>query len=114
VIDSVVDVAISYAVSATPAVGRFGGRSKRVSFSSAERCDGVQVRMVALPGRVMPASAEGGIVLLDTALALQPGVPVVHSVSVPKPVKRPYWVRCFVVGGRARLIDPPISSLKEA
>jgi len=33
---------------------------------------------------------------------------------VPKIIKRPYWVRCFVVGGRARLIDPPILSLKEA
>ena len=46
-------------------------------------------------------------------LDLEPGVPVEHHVTVPRQVKRPYWVRCFIVGGRARLIDPPISSLKE-
>jgi hypothetical protein len=70
--------------------------------------------MVALPGRVMPARAEGGFVLLDTTLTLRPGVPAEHHVTVPRPVKRPYWVRCFVVGGGATLVDPPISSLKEA
>jgi hypothetical protein len=61
----------------------------------------------------MPTSAAAGLALLDTTLALEPGVPVEHQVSVPKSVKRPYWVRCFVVDGRARLVDPPISSLKE-
>ncbi len=113
VVDSVADVAVSYTVSAPPSVGPFGGRSKRVAFTCAEHCQGVQVRMIALPGRVMPARAEGGVVLLDASLNLEPGVPVEHHVTVPRQVKRPYWVRCFIVGGRARLIDPPISSLKE-
>ena len=114
VVDQVVEARISYTVSATPSVGPFGGRSKKVTFRSDESCAGVQVRMVALPGRVMPARAEGGFVLLDTTLTLRPGVPVEHHVTVPRPVKRPYWVRCFVVGGGATLLDPPISSLKEA
>jgi hypothetical protein len=113
VVSSVQDVAVRYMVSATPSVGPFGGRSKKVVFTSDEGCQSVQVRMVALPGRVMPAKAEGGFVLLDTTLSLEPGIPLEHHVSVPRPVKRPYWVRCFVVGGRARLVDPPISSLKE-
>lgn len=85
-----------------------------MTFRSDESCAGVQVQMVALPGRVMPARAEGGFVLLDTTLTLRPGVPVEHHVTVPRPVKRPYWVRCFVVGGGAALVNPPISSLKEA
>jgi hypothetical protein len=114
VVSSVQDVAVRYTVSATPSVGPFGGRSKKVVFTSGEGCKGVQVRMVALPGRVMPSKAEGGFVLLDTTLSLEPGIPVEHHVSIPRPVKRPYWVRCFVVGGRARLVDPPISSLKES
>jgi hypothetical protein len=113
VVDQVVEARISYTVSATPSVGPFGGRSKKVTFRSDESCAGVQVQMVALPGRVMPARAEGGFVLLDTTLTLQPGVPVEHHVTVPRPVKRPYWVRCFVVGAGAILVDPPISSLKE-
>ena len=61
----------------------------------------------------MPTDAAAGIMLLDAALTLQPGVPGEHHVTVPRSVKRPYWVRCFVVGGRAKLVDPPISSLKE-
>lgn len=113
VVNTVVDVTVRYTVSASPSVGPLGGRSKKVAFSSDEGCEGVHVRMVAVPGRVMPAKAEGGFVLLDTTLALQPGVPAEHHVTVPRPVKRPYWVRCFVVSGRARLVDPPISSLKE-
>ena len=109
-----VDIAIRYTVSAGPACGPFGGRSKRVVFSAPRGCRDVRVRMVALPGRVMPdRRGRGWLVLLDTTLALRPGVPVEHHVTVPRSVKRPYWVRCFVVGGRARLIDPPISSLKE-
>jgi hypothetical protein len=113
VIDQVVDAPITYTVSATPSVGPFGGRSKRVSFRSDASCENVQVRMVASPGRVMPTDAATGVTLLDTSLTLQPGVPVDHHVTVPRSVKRPYWVRCFVVAGRARLIEPPISSLKE-
>jgi hypothetical protein len=113
VVESVADVTVRYTVSGLPSVGPFGGRSKSVAFSCEEGCAGVQVQMVALPGRVMPTSAEGGFVILDTTLALTPGVPVEHHVTVPRAVKRPYWVRCFVTGGRARLVDPPISSLKE-
>jgi hypothetical protein len=113
VVDSVVDVAVRYTVSSTPALGPFGGRSKLVVFTSDEACEGVHVRLVAQPGRVMPTSADHGFVLLDTSLALQPGVPVPHRVTVPRAVRRPYWVRCFLVAGRARLIDPPVQSLKE-
>src|ERR1022692_3310192 len=111
VVDQVMDVAISYTVSNA---STFGGRSKRVCFRSEEGCENVHVRMVATAGRVMPASADAGDVLLDTALALRPGIPVYHQVTIPRTVRRPYWVRCFVVGGRARLVDPPISDLKES
>jgi hypothetical protein len=106
-------VTVSYTVSGSPGVGPFGGRSKKVAFSCDEGCAGVHVRMVALPGRVMPTRPEGGFVLLDTTLALKPGARAEHPVTIPRAVKRPYWVRCFVVGGQARLVDPPISSLKE-
>jgi hypothetical protein len=114
VIDRVLDAAIAYTVSATPSAGPFGGRSKRFTFRCDQDCENVRVRMVASPGRVMPTSATAGITLLETSLELRAGVSVEHRVSVPRSVKRPYWVKCFVVDGRARLVDPPISSLKEA
>jgi hypothetical protein len=113
VIDSVVAAEIAYTVSGGPSLRPLGGRTKRVVFRSDEGCGDIQVRMVAAPGRVMPTSADGAFVLLDTVLSLKPGVPVEHQVTVPRPVKRPYWVRCFVVDGPAQLVDPPISSLKE-
>jgi hypothetical protein len=113
VIDAVADVAISYSVTASASIGPIGGRSKWVAFRSDEGCEGVHVRMVALPGRVMPTRPDGGFVLLDTTLTLEPGTPVGHQVVVPRSVRRPYWMRCFVVGGGARLVDPPISRLKE-
>jgi hypothetical protein len=113
VISKVVDLAISYKVSGIPAVGPFGGRSKKVVFTSDQACENVRVRMVASPGRVMPTKAAGGVMLLETTLALEPGIPAEHHVTVPRSVKRPFWVRCFVVGGQARLIDPPVPSLKE-
>ena len=112
-IESQLDVAIAYTVSAPLAVGPFGGRSKRVTFRCDQDCEDVRVRMVASPGRVMPTSAAAGVPLLETSLSLRAGVPVEHHITVPRAVKRPYWVRCFVVGGRARLVDPPITSLKE-
>ncbi|HTT54726.1 MAG TPA: hypothetical protein VMH35_25310 [Streptosporangiaceae bacterium] len=114
VVDGGPEVTVGYTVSGPPGLGPFGGRARKVVFRSDQGCAGVQVRMVALPGRVMPTRAEGGFVLLDTTLTLQPGVPAEHSVTVPRSVRRPYWVRCFVVGGRARLVDPPVASLKEA
>jgi hypothetical protein len=94
-------------------VMRLGGRSKRITFVSDEACSGVKVRVVASPGAVQPLSADRGVPLLDTRLDLAAGVPVSHAVSVPKGVTRPFWVRAFVVGGFARLVDPPPNQLKE-
>jgi hypothetical protein len=113
VITPVTDITVSYQVSGLPGLGPIGGRSKKVVFTSAEGCEDVQVRMVVLPGRVMPTSPAAGFALLETTLALRPGARSEHHVTIPRAVKRPFWVRCFVVGGRARLIDPPIASLKE-
>lgn len=112
-VSRVLDVPVSYQVSGLPAVGPFGGRAKKVVFASEQGCSGIRVRMVAFPGRVMPTKATDGVPVLETTLTLAPGVPEEHKITVPKPVKRPFWVRCFVVAGQARLIDPPISCLKE-
>lgn len=108
-IDAVNNVEIGYVVSDSP----LARRNKKVTFTSAEGCRGVHVRMVASPGPVMPTSPDDKFILLDAALDLPPGEPVVHSVTVPRAVSRPYWVRCFIVGGRGRMVDPPITDLKE-
>jgi hypothetical protein len=103
---------ISYQVSSlVPSVGPLRVRAKRVVFTADQECVGIHVRMVASAGRVLPTSPSDGQTILDTTLAIRPGSSVEHRVSVPR---RTTWVRCFVVGGQARLIDPPITSLKES
>ena len=107
----VMETAIRYQVlSFIPSVGPLRGRSKKVVFTADQACAGVRVRMVASPGRVVPTSPSDGEIVLDTMLTLRPGVPEEKKVTVPR---KTVWVRCFVVAGKARLVDPPISSLKE-
>lgn len=107
-ISHVVEAAIRYDV--TTLAPTLRGRLKRVVFTADEACADVHVRMVASPGRVLPLSPSGGEIVLDTTLALRTGVPEERKVSVPRKTR---WVRCFVVGGQARLIDPPITRLKD-
>jgi hypothetical protein len=104
---------LRYRVASSAAVARFGGRTKRITFFSQHGCSGIQVRAIASPGPVMPTSADDKFILLDERLDLGPGKPAEYKVSVPKAISKPYWVRCFVVGGNARLFDPPITDLKE-
>ncbi|MGH3157376.1 MAG: hypothetical protein ACRDNF_12475, partial [Streptosporangiaceae bacterium] len=87
------------------------GRSKKVVFCADQACAGIRVRMVASPSRVLPTSPSAGEPVLDTILTLRPGVPAEHKVFVPRKM---LWVRCFVIAGQARLIDPPINRLKES
>jgi hypothetical protein len=107
-IAQVVDTAIRYDVVTLAPVLR--GWLKKVSFTSDQACADVRVQFVASAARVMPTSPSDGQVILDTALTLRPGVPDEHKVTIPR---RTIWVRCFVVAGQARLIDPPINRLKE-
>ncbi|MBV9451907.1 MAG: hypothetical protein JO345_39080 [Streptosporangiaceae bacterium] len=110
-IAQVVEAAIGYDVfDLLPSVGPLRGRSKKVVFVAEQACSGVRVRMVASPSRVMPTSPSDGETVLDTVLTLRSGVAEERKVAVPR---KTVWVRCFIVGGQARLIDPPITSLKE-
>ena len=111
-IAQVMDTAIRYQVfSSMPSVGPLRGRSKKVVFTADQACADVRVRMVASASRVMPTRPSEGETVLDTTLELRPGVPEERKVTVPRKTS---WVRCFVVAGQARLIDPPITTLKES
>jgi hypothetical protein len=108
-IDQRNEAEISYRVSSSG----LGKRSKRVTFVSESGCSGIPVRMVVAPGSVMPISADEKFVLLDERLDLSPGKPAEFKVTVPKSFSKPRWVRCFAAGENARLLDPPISDLKD-
>lgn len=107
-IGQVTQTAIAYDV--VNLVPSLRGRWKKVVFTAEHACAGVRVRMVASPGRVLPTSPSDGETVLDTTLTLRPGTPDEHKVCVPR---KTLWVRCFVLAGQARLIDPPITRLKE-
>ena len=113
-IAQLVETPIRYHVSSTgPSVGPLGGRKKKVVFTADQSCSGVRVVMVARQGPVMPTSASDGVPILDTVLSPLPGVREEFRATVPGSIRKPFWVRCFVVAGQARLIDPPVASLKE-
>ena len=61
----------------------------------------------------MPSSEDGSTLLTEIELALRPGTKHVETVSIPKYIGRPYWVRCFAADDRLELLDPPINALKE-
>jgi hypothetical protein len=112
-ITQIVEPQIRYRVSSTgPSVGPLGGRKKKVMFAADQPCHGVRVVMVACQGPVMPLKVSDGVPILDTVLPSS-AAPAEFKATVPSSVKKPFWVRCFVVAGQARLIDPPITSLKE-
>jgi hypothetical protein len=111
-VDQAAEAAIRYQVSGfVPSAGLLRTRTKKVVFTADRACADVRVRMVASPGRVLPTSPSDGEAVLDTVLTLRPGVPEERRVSVPRKTR---WVRCFVITGQARLVDPPITSLKES
>jgi len=93
--------------------GPFGGRGRKLTFTADEPCAGTAVRLVAVPGTVMPTKPTEGVVVFETTLSLVPGVPAEHKVEIPKAMKKPYWVRCFVMNGPGRLVDPSPGDLKE-
>lgn len=108
-VSQVVKAPIRYRVSRGP----FGGRSRKLTFTADEPCADVVVRMIAVPGAVIPTRPSEGVVVLEVTLSLAPGVPAEHKAELPKYIKKPYWVRCFLMSGPGRLVDPPMGDLKE-
>ncbi|GAB3170818.1 hypothetical protein GCM10027059_37900 [Myceligenerans halotolerans] len=113
-VDSGGGAEVRYQVASSPSLGRWGGRSKEVTFTAPRDCSGVRVVMVASRGVVKPLTVDDGVPILDRRLDLRAGVPHVESVRVPAGFSRPYWVLCFITEGNARLVDPPTSFLKES
>ncbi|NVC25349.1 hypothetical protein E7Z53_18190 [Kocuria salina] len=104
---------VQYSVESSPRLGPLGGRTKRFIFEADTPITGARLRIVATQGLVMPSSEDGSTLLTEIELALRPGTKHVETVSIPKYIGRPYWVRCFAADDRLELLDPPINALKE-
>ena len=64
-------------------------------------------------GHAMPLAPRAENEILRQPITITPGVPLVlPEVAVP-PLRKPYWLRCFLVEpAPALLVDPPVSQLK--
>lgn len=89
------------------------GRKRRVRFSSDEPGPPVRVAVVWSMADTVPLSAADGTELDVVDVAADPGVPTEVEVELPKHVRRPYWLKCFLVSGPARLVHPPVATLRE-
>jgi hypothetical protein len=94
---------------------RFGGGVRcTVTLSGAEPVPDVTVVLVGSAGKVMPLSPDGCVELLREPVAVRPGQPLVlPEVMVPSTLRKPYWLRCFLLQpASAILVDPPVNQLK--
>ncbi|MBL7258034.1 hypothetical protein [Paractinoplanes lichenicola] len=91
--------------------GGFLSRRRELRLTTDTRCEGVEVRLVAGPGDVLPVRAEQGIPVAHLAgLELDPDVPEAVPFTMPAKVR---WLRCFVTRpAGVRVNDPPIDEMK--
>ncbi|WP_224401685.1 hypothetical protein [Pseudonocardia sp. ICBG1034] len=92
----------------------FGGLRCTVTFDADVPVPGVEVVLVGASGRVMPRDADAGVEILRRQVAVTPGVPLtLPEVTLPPVLRKPFWLRCFLVDpGTALLVDPPVSQMK--
>ncbi|MDN5749513.1 MAG: hypothetical protein L0H64_13530, partial [Pseudonocardia sp.] len=90
-----------------------GGVRCTVTVTGAQPVTGATLVVIASPGAVMPRTADAGVELARRPVVLGPTAPpMVVEAAVPK-LRKPYWLRCFLVEpAPALLIDPPVSQLK--
>jgi hypothetical protein len=91
-----------------------GGVKCIVTVTGADQASEVTVVLVAAIGRVMPLTADTGIELIRATVVVGLGTPgVLPEVVVPRVLRKPYWLRCFLAEPvTALLVDPPVSQLK--
>jgi hypothetical protein len=101
---------VSYAVQMTrrPFVG---GGTVRVRLTADEPLPECTVLLIARHGPVMPRGPNDGQVVLRSPQRFQPSVSAELVAQLPR-LRKPYWVRCFLEGSTALLVDPPVTQLK--
>jgi hypothetical protein len=67
---------------------------------------------IAKHGIARPSSAADGQEVARWQGTLPAAGTALLAVTVPKPVRKPYWMCCFLVGGSGVLTDPPISHMR--
>jgi hypothetical protein len=91
-----------------------GGVRCTVTVTSGDPVTDATLVLVGASGHAMPRSPGAGVEMLRHPVSVTPGVPVeLPEVDVPATLRKPYWLRCFLVEpATAVLVDPPVSQLK--
>lgn len=91
-----------------------GGVRCVVTVTAAESAADGTLVLVGASGHTMPLTPQAGVEILRQPISVTPSAPLVlPEVTVPAHLRKPYWLRCFLVeGGSALLVDPPVSQLK--
>ena len=78
-----------------------------------QRCEGVEVQLVAAAGPVLPVRVDRGeLVGRFTGLTLSPEEPWEVPFMLPARMSKPFWLRCFVVQPAGIRVLDPIDEMK--
>ena len=86
-----------------------------VTVRGAETVTETTLALVGTAGHTMPLRYRAEDEIEQWRVTVSPGVPVVlPEVPVPGHLRKPYWLRCFLIEepAPALLVDPPVSQLK--
>jgi hypothetical protein len=91
-----------------------GGVRCTVTMTSPDQLPQATVVLVGSSGPVMPLVPGDGMEIQREQVALEAGIALsLNEVAVPSSLRKPYWLRCFVLEpASALLVDPPVSQLK--
>ena len=104
---------LSYAITWKPVLPGATRRACEVRLTGAADCAGVTVIATAKQGVARPAQAADGREVARWHGDVPGGQgATLFSVTVPRSFRKPYWLCCFIAGGSAVLVDPPISQMR--
>ncbi len=103
-------VAVSYRIAR---IGVFN-RQRLLTFTTTAELTGVTLRVVAHSGPAMPANPDQGQILEELGgLRLSPQIPLVRTVTIPKHLRSPVWLCCFLLApAGARIVNPTPDQMK--
>ncbi|GIJ48326.1 hypothetical protein Val02_52120 [Virgisporangium aliadipatigenens] len=89
-------------------------RRRVLVVTAAQDCADVELVLVSAVGAVMPLRPEDGVEIdRFSGLRLTRDVPLNLDVELPSHLRRPYWLRCFVLRpATVSIVDPPVAELK--
>ena len=108
-----VGAALSYDIAWKPVLPGLTARECQVRVDALSGRHEATILAVAKTGVARPARADDGMVVAQARVKVSADLPAAFPVTVPKNIRKPYWLCCFLAdGGEGTLIDPPVTHMK--